>query len=126
MIALLAALSLHVFTNGAKWDAGLGLIDISNGRGSITAANRSCVNKARPEQIRRLTEAAEQTRPKTWKPSYNSDCLQCAGFTVELGKKRVTFDQEARLPPDLERFRKALLREMNEANKRCPMPAGQP
>jgi hypothetical protein len=125
MLALFAALSLHVFTNGGggNWEAGLGLIDITNGHGTITAAKRTCSKKARPEQIQRLTDAAAQTRPKTWRPSYNSDCLECAGFTVELGKKHVTFDQEAKLPPDLERFRKAVLRELEDANKRCPIEA---
>jgi hypothetical protein len=124
MLALLAALSLHVFTNGGgKWEAGLGLIDIQDGHGTITAAKRVCVKKASPAQIQRLTDAAAQTKPKTWLPSYNSDCLECAGFTVDLGKKRVTFDQEAKLPPDLERLRKALVRELDEANKRCPVPA---
>ena len=122
MLVLLAALSLHVFTNGGPRDSGHGLIDIAGGKGTITAARRSCIYKLRPEQLQRLTGAVDRLKPKTWKPSYSSDCLECAGFTVNLGKTRITFDGEAALPPDLERFRKALMREFDEANKRCPEP----
>jgi hypothetical protein len=122
MLALLAALTLHVFTNGGPRDAGHGLIDITSGKGTITAARRSCVYKLRPEQVARLEDAVGKLKPKTWKPSYSSDCLECAGFTIDLGKKRITFDGEAKVPPDLERFRKALMREFDEANKRCPEP----
>lgn len=122
MLALLAALTLHVFTNGGVRDAGHGLIDITGAKGTITAARRSCQYKLRPEQIQRIGDAVDRAKPKTWKPAYSSECLECAGFTVDLGKKRFTFDEEAKVPPDLERFRKALLREFAEANKRCPEP----
>jgi hypothetical protein len=122
MLALLAALTLHVFTNGGPRDTGRGIIDIKDGRGTVTAERRSCVYKLRAEQIQRLTETVDRMKPKTWKPSYSSDCLECAGFTVDVNRKRVTFDGEARLPRDLERFRKALVRELDEANKRCPDP----
>ena len=68
-------------------------------------ATRSCTAKIRPEQLRRIEALAGKTTPKRWKPAYTSDCLDCYGSQFELGKKTITFDGEAKLPPDLQALR---------------------
>jgi hypothetical protein len=118
-IFLLAALHLFFFSNGGPQQSGIGEILIDGGHGTLTGATRSCKSKMRPGQIRRIENLAEKTKPKKWQAAYTSDCLECYGARFELGKKTITFDAEAKLPPDLRALRKEFEEQLDVVNKRC-------
>jgi hypothetical protein len=122
-IFLLAAFHLFFFTNGGPNDAGIGEMHIDGGRGAMTGWRRICKAKMRPEQIRRLEALAGKTKPRKWKQAYSSDCLECYGSRLELDKHAVTFDGEAKLPPDLQAIRKELEAQLDETERRCRVPA---
>jgi hypothetical protein len=124
-VLVLAALHLSLFTNGGAHDTGLGLVEINGNRGTLTAINQYCVAKMSKAELRRIEAAVLATKPNKWRPSYSSDCLECSGLQLVVNNKHVNFDEEAKLPPDLDALRKALVDELNAVNKRCaPKPPG--
>jgi hypothetical protein len=121
-ILLLAALHFFFFTNGGPSDAGIGEVLIDGGHGKLTGARRACVSKMRPEQIKRVENLVAKAKPKKWKQAYTSDCLECYGSQLEIGKTHLTFDGEAKLPPDLQALREELEAQLDVVNKGCKIP----